>query len=117
MNFFRQRKIDRLRKYLIQPTQNIGWREDYSWQQEENGRLALRELLRRLNEPKTRRTSPVLPITDHNYIYHLHVALTALEQRQFCLACNEVNDVLHFSVSRQVLFNVQALIEPYIGGT
>ena len=111
---YKQRKFDAAREYLCEPIRCIGWRMEYTWPQQENARLALCELLRRMDSKCVQRNIPCRQIGTHNYILNLFEAKKALDRQNYCFACNELMNVLYLNCAAQTVEVVRDLIQPYL---
>lgn len=105
------------REELCFPICHISWETHYTLEQQKDGRLALQELLRRLNCKRITKRIPCHPMTDHDYLHNLNEARKALDAQNYCFACHELLNVLYLNCSAQTIHIVRRLIRPYLEDT
>ena len=111
---FKQAKVNATREYLCEPILSIGWRMEYTHEQQETAYLALYELLRRLNSKRVKRHIPLRDFIDHGYLRNLYEAKKALDRQNYCLACNELTNVLYLYCSAQTVAVVRDMLQSYL---
>lgn len=96
-----------LRDYLEEPVNDFPWLRVYTEEENRRGLLALRELAQRI---RTRRGQ----LLHCGYLFHIFTAQKALGMGQYSLACHELQDVVHFYQSPEVMALIYKILEPYL---
>lgn len=96
-----------LRDYLEEPVNDFPWLRVYTEDENRRGLLALRELAQRI---RTRRGQ----LLHCGYLFHIFTAQRALGMGQYSLACHELQDVVHFYQSPEVMALIYKILEPYL---